>query len=85
MRRKQGQVREGSGKLDHSGLWRQSSGALSLGDGAECALDTWALSTEDQPKTRWDRTSFFFLHHHYFLSTFYMPSPVLGSRDPKVD
>ena len=34
---------EGSGKHpDHHGLWWQSSGALSLGDGAECGLHTRA-------------------------------------------
>lgn len=67
---------EGSEKHpDQHGLWWQSSGALSLGDGAECGLHTRAPTAEDQADIRRDRSS---------SSPFCMPSMVLGSRDPKL-
>lgn len=59
---------EGSGKHpDHHGLWWQSSGALSLGDGAECGLHTRAPTAEDQADIRRDRSSSLPLLFKYLL------------------
>ena len=75
-------MREGSEKHpDHHGLWWQSSGTLSLGDGADCGLHS---GRHQQQRTKQISGGTGLLNRHFFLSTFCMPSMVLGSRDPKL-